>query len=529
LLIIACANVANLLIGRASQRQREMALRTALGGARVRLLRQLVIESLLVAAVGATAGIGIAWGGIRLLAANRALEIAAIDTVAIDARVLVFLFGVAAVAGLVFGVGPALFATSRAPAETLRSEGRSFTGGRSLVRRGLVVGQLSLSLVLLIGAGLLGRSLQTVMRIDPGFEPDGVLTARVQLPMDFVSADWPRAVELFEQFTERARMLPGVTSAAATYQLPTASGWNNAFDIDTVPVQPVELPEGDQFQARFSPVTPGYFETVGVRLIAGRTFTEADGVDGQRVVIVNQRFVDRYFEPGTDPIGARLLYGNWWQGGPPEYEIVGVVEDVLFTGRDGETYQATYFPHAQQPVREMNLVVAAEGDPRELVPALRAELQELDALLPLDQPMLLRDHLEASDEGRRSLAVMLGVFAIAAATLAAIGVYGVMAFLVAQRTREMGIRVALGARTGDVRSMVLGSAMRLAGAGIVLGLVGAWFMGGLVERLLFGVAPVDPATWTLVAVFLAAVALAASWVPARRATGADPMASLRSD
>ncbi|NKB89530.1 MAG: FtsX-like permease family protein [Acidobacteria bacterium] len=529
LLIIACANVANLLIGRASHRQREMALRTALGGGRVRLLRQLVIESLLVAAAGATAGVGIAYAGLRLLAANRALEIASIDTVVIDGRILVFLFLVAAVAGLLFGVGPALFATSRPPADTLRSEGRAVTGTRSYVRRGLVVGQLALSLVLLIGAGLLGRSLQTVMGIDPGFEPRGVITARIQLPMDFVSADWPRAVEVVDQFTERARQLPGVRSAAATYQLPTSPGWNNAFDIDPVPIAPVELAAGEQFQARFSPVTPGYFETVGVRLLRGRTFTDADGVDGNRVVVVNQRFADMYFGPGVDPIGARLQYGNWWQGGPPEYEIVGVVENVLFAGRDGDTYQATYFPHAQQPVREMNLVVAADGDPLELVPALRAQLQELDPTLPLDDPLPLGAHLAESDEGRRSLAVMLGVFAISAATLAAIGVYGVMAFLVTQRTREMGIRVALGARTHDVRSMVLGAAMRLAAAGIVLGLAGAWLLGGIVERLLFGVPPVDLMTWTLVAAFLGAVALAASWLPARRATATDPMSSLRSD
>ncbi len=530
LLLIACTNVANLLIGRASGRRREMALRTALGAGRLRLVRQLVVESLILAGLGAAAGAAIATAGLELLVTSRALNIAQIDTVAIDGRVFAFLVALAIAAGLAFGAGPALFATSASPSATLRSEGRAVAGRRSLARRGLVVAQLALAVVLLIGAGLLLRSLEEVLRVDPGFRPEGVLTASVQLPMDFVSAEWPRAVEFFEQYEERIRGLPGVTSVASAYQLPTDSGWNNAFEFDLTATRPRELAAGEIYSARFNPVTPGYFETAGVRLVRGRTFTADDSAEGARVVIVNERFVERYFEPGTDPLGARLNYGSWWQReSPPEYEIVGVVADVRFSGRALETYRATYFPHAQQPVRELKVLVAVEGNPLNLVRPLRAALEEIDPTLPLDNISLLTDELAAHEAARRSLAVMLIIFAVTAVTLAAIGVYGVMAFLVSQRTREMGIRVALGARREDVRTMVLLSGLRLVLLGLVVGLAGAYFVGGVLDSLLFGVDSADLATFVTVAAFLGIVALVASWIPARRATSVDPMTALRAE
>ncbi len=527
LLLISCTNVANLLIGRASRRQREMALRTALGAGRLRLVRQLVAESLILAALGAGAGGAIAAGGLRLLASNRALGIVQMNSVAIDARVIAFLFGVALISGLAFGVGPALFATRHAPASTLRAEGRALTGGRSLARRGLVVAQLALAVVLLIGAGLLARSLQQVVDIDPGFRPQGILTARVQLPMDFVSADWPRAVNFFEQFEERARQLPGVTSVSSAYQLPTDSGWNNAFKFDPASERLRGLPEGENYNARFRPVTPGYFETAGIPLVRGRVFNADDNAEGRRVVIVNEKFVELYFEPDTNPIGTRLNYGNWWQEGGPECEIIGVVQDVRFQGRALDSYQATYFPHAQQPVRELALMVASATNPLDLVDPLRAELEKLDPTLPLDNVALLTDELAAHEAARSSLAAMLVIFAITAVALAAIGVYGVMAFLVSQRRREMGIRVAVGARRQDVRAMVLLSGLRLVVVGLAIGLAAAYLVGGLLDRLLFGVDPTDISTFAAVTLLLGLVAIVASWVPARRATSVDPMESLR--
>ena len=530
LLLIACTNVANLLIGRASGRQREMALRTALGAGRLRLVRQLVMESLMLAGLGAAAGAAIATAGLELLVTSRALDIAQIDAVAIDARVLAFLFAVAVGAGLAFGAGPALFATGASPAMTLRAEGRTVAGSRSVARRGLVVAQLALAVILLIGAGLLLRSLQQVLEVDPGFEPEGILTASVQLPMDFVSADWPRAVEFFEQYETRIRGLPGVAAVASAYQLPTNEGWNNAFGFDLTATHPRELPEGESYSARFNPVTPGYFETAGIRLVRGRTFTADDSAEGARVVIVNERFVEQYFEPGTDPLGARLDYGSWWQRDmPSEYEIIGVVEDVRFSGRTLETYRATYFPHSQQPVRELNLLVAAEGNPLDVVGPMRAALLEIDPALPLDNISLLTDELAGHEAARRSLAVMLVIFAVTAVTLAAIGVYGVMAFLVSQRTREMGIRVALGARREDVRTMVLLSGLRLVVLGLSVGLAAAYLLGGALDSLLFGVDPADLSTFAAVTAFLGLVAVVASWIPARRATSVDPMTALRAE
>ncbi len=532
LLLIACTNVANLLIGRASTRRREVAVRTALGAARLRIVRQLVAESVLLSVAGAVLGAGIAFVGIEVLTATEALEIARLDAVAMDARVFGFLFAVALACGLAFGIGPALFATRQSPGAALRTEGRAVTGHRSSARRGLVVAQVALAVILLVGAGLLLRSLQRVLDVDPGFQPSGVLTARVQLPMGFVSAEWPQAVAFFEQLEDRARALPGVTSVASAYQLPTDSGWNNAFEFDSTvggSAQPRELAEGESYSARFGPVTPGYFEVSGIPLLRGRTFTPADDAEAPRVVIVNESFVREYFPAGANPIGARLVYGNWWTGGPPEYEIVGVVRDVLFSARTQSSYRATYFPHAQQPVREMTLLVRTEGDPFDLVAPLRAGLAAIDPSLPLDSVSLLSDQLAAHEASRASLASLLVLFATTALALAGIGVYGVMAFLVARRTRELGIRLALGAKQSDVRRLVMSSGLQLTSLGLLVGLTGAYLLGGSLEQLLYDVDPADGATFAAVGAFLGVIPLLASWLPARRATRVDPMTSLRAD
>lgn len=532
LLLIACTNVANLLIGRAAVRQREIAVRAALGAGRARIVRQLIAESVLLSIVGAGLGSAVAWMGVRGLQAMEMLEIARLGSATVDTRVLGFLFVVALLTGLGFGVGPALQSTRGRLHDALRREGRSVAGSRSLTRQTLVVAQIALAVVLLVGAGLLLRSLDKVLGIDPGYRADGVLTARVRLPMPFVSDQWPQAVRLVGQLVARVEALPNVTAAAAAYQLPTDAGWNNAFEFENVSNPgdgAIPLAAGDNYTARFSPVSPGYFALAGIELKRGRTFTGADGAETPRVVVVNQAFAHKYFPAGFDPIGSRLIYGNWWAPGPPEYEIVGVVNDVRFAGRSRDTGPATYFAHAQQPVREMSLLIRTTADPLALVGAVRAELEALDPSLPLDNIALLADQLAAHEASRRSLVALLGIFAASALTLAAIGVYGVMAFLVAGRTRELGIRVALGARRQQVRRMVLGHGLRLTAVGVSTGLVVAYGLGGVVERLLYQVAVDDLTTFATVAAFLALTAVIACWLPARRATRVDPMESLRAD
>ena len=380
--------------------------------------------------------------------------------------------------------------------------------------------------MLLIGAGLLIRSFEQALDVDPGFDPDHILTARIRLPMPFVDTEnWATSVTFFEQAIERLRGLPGVTGVSAAYQLPTDGGWSNSF---TFPDRPPPA-EGQSPYALFRPVSPGFFELVGIELLRGRTFTAADRADAPRVVIVNRAFVDRFFSDGEAPLGKKISAGNWWAGGPPEYEIVGVVENVLFSGRTQEPAAATYFPHAQQPVREMSLMLRTSVPPIELVGAMRAEIEALDPTLPVDGVATLGELLAQDEVVRRTLAVLSTMFALSALLLTTIGLFGVMNFAVAQRRRELGIRMALGARAADVRAMVLRRGSALVVFGLVLGLAGAVVVSRAIQGMLFETAPWDPLTIVMVSSALALVSMLACWIPARRATRVDPMVSLRAD
>ena len=527
-LLIACANVANLLLGRTATRHREVAVRMALGAGRSRLIRQMLAESLLLGCLGGVLAGAVAWA---LVAANRAMigaPLPRLETVVIGGRTYLFAALVSVGAGLLLGIVPALNATRGGLQSALKSTDRGGSSGRAsnLLRQSLVVAEIAMSVVLLFGAGLLIRSFDQALRVDPGFDADNVLTASVSLPMAFVDNDnWPQSVAFFEETTERLEALPGVEAATAAFQLPTDGGWSNTFTFVGRP----EPPAGDYPYAIFRPVMPGFFELAAIDLLRGRTFTGADHADAPRVVVVNQAFVDKFFADAEDPIGKLLDYGNWWAGGPREYEIVGVVEDVRFGGRTQAVTRATYFPHAQQPVREMSLMVRTSVPPLQLAGALRAEVAAIDPELPVDNISTLDAHLAGDEVVRRGIAAMSGFFAISALLLAAIGVYGVMNFAVAQRRRELGIRIALGARSSDVRGMVLARGAMLVAAGTVLGLAGAAVVGRLIDGMLFQVAPTDPLTLATVVGFLAGVALFASWLPARRATRVDPMISLRAD
>ncbi len=527
LLLIACTNVASLILGRAAARGREFAIRAALGAGRGRLIRQALAESLLLALLGGAAGWLIAHLTVQAMSQLDFLSIPRLATASVDTRILGFLVAVSLLTAGVVGVVPALRVSRPQLRTAIKSGDRATAGGsESLTRQSLVVAQIALATLLLVGAGLLIRSLRHALEIDPGFVPQSVLTARLQLPLRFVDPEWRTSVDLFERLLARIERLPGVTSASAAYMLPTDPGWSNSFQIEGPP--PSTARERKP-QAIFRPVTPGYFRTAGVRLHRGRTFTARDSVDAPRVVIVNESFVRTYFDDREEPLGRSLVYGNWWAGGPPEYEIVGIVEDVHFSGRTEETPPATYFPHAQQPVREMYLLVRAEGDPWDLVDSIRAATSAVDPTLPVDTVATLEELLAETESSRRSIALAIALFAATALFLSAIGVYGVMAFLVLQRTREFGIRLALGASHADIRAMVLGRGLTLAAIGLLIGLGAAIPVSRVLSGLLYEIRPTDVPTFTAVVLFLGAVGCIATWIPARRATRIDPMVSLRSE
>ena len=489
----------------------------------------MLTEAVLLGLVGGAVACTVAWA---MVAANRSLgafSLPRMQGVSLDGRALAFAAIVSLLTGLLFGLAPALQGTRSVLQTSLKSGDRAASHGRggNLLRQVLVVTQVALSVVLLVGAGLLIRSFNEALRVKPGFEPRNVLTARLRLPMSFVDQEhWPLSIDFFNELVDRVEALPGVEAASAAYQLPTTSGWSNAFSFAG---RPEPLPEEDNPYAIFRPVVPGYFELARISLVEGRTFTDADHSEAPRVVIVNQEFVRTFFGDGEDPIGKQLIYGNWWAGGPPEYEIVGVVEDVLFSGRTEDAFRATYFPHAQQPVREMSMMVRTSGEPMELASALRAEVAAMDPRLPVDEVATLEGLLLEDEAVRRALAVLTGFFAGSALLLAAIGVYGVMSFTVGQRTRELGIRMALGAQASHVRRMVLRRGIALALLGLLAGLAGATALSGVLRGMLFEVRPADPITLAAVSLFLGVVALIACWLPARRATRVDPLASLRGE
>jgi len=527
-LLIACTNVANLLLGRTAARRREVAVRMALGAGRARLIRQMLAESVLLGALGGVLACGIA---ALLVNANQSLvgrSIPRLEAISIDAHMLWFAAAVSLGAGLLLGVIPAVYGTRGGLQASLKSSDRGGTSGResNLLRQSLVVAEIAMSVVLLIGAGLLIRSFDRALQVDPGFDASNVLTARVRLPIEFVDTEnWALSVTFFEEAIDRLEGLPGVTAVSAAFQLPTEGGWSNAF---TFPDRPPPA-EGHSPYAIFRPVSPGFFELADIALLRGRRFTAADHADAPRVVIVNQAFVDEFFPDGDDPVGKQITSGNWWAGGPPEYEIVGVVENVRFSGRTEDAYRATYFPHAQQPVREMSLMLKTSVPPMQLAAAMRAEIGAIDAELPVDDVATLDELLAEDETVRQTLAVMGSLFALSAMLLAAIGIYGVTSFAVAQRTRELGIRMALGARSMDVRTMILRRGAALVAIGLIAGLVGATAASRAMRGMLFGVDPADPLTLVAVVAFLGAVGLLACWLPARRATRVDPMVSLRAD
>jgi putative ABC transport system permease protein len=523
-LLIACANVANLLLSRASVRQKEFAIRAALGATRLRLIRQLLTESLLLALAGGLAGVAVAYFTVKALRVLGQESIPRLSEVSIDARVIAFTFGIAAVTGIICGLAPALRASKVDLNEALKEGGRSSGGGASSrgshrTRKLLVVSEVALSLVLLIGASLLVRSYRQIGNSYPGFDPHNVLSFRIALP----ATKYPTPdsiVSFFRRASERLNGLPNIESAAMTFSLPmsrAALAWEPIVVEGYVP--------GDSQASIISNVrivTPDYFRTMRVRLMRGRLFDEHDTKGGLETVIVDEAVAERFW-PGEDPIGKRLQRANSdsWR------TVVGVVSDAKQYSAEKEPPITVYFPFEQYIARNMFLVIRTTSAPAAMVTAITREIQALDPDMPMFDVNTMDQRLYDSLASRRFAMLLLGGFALIALALGGIGIYGVMAYSVNQRTHEMGVRLALGAQPGSILRLVVHQALALTAVGIAIGLGAAFALTRVMSSLLFGVNATDSFTFVTTPLLLGIIALLASYIPARRAAKVDPMIALR--
>jgi putative ABC transport system permease protein len=523
-LLIACANVANLLLARSTLRAAEMSIRTALGASRWRLLRQVLAESALLAFTGGVVGLLLAIWGIDLIKVLGGETAPQLQTVELSWPALGFTFGLSLLTGLLFGLAPA-WQTSRADlSEALKADGRTLTAGtqRTRLRNLLVVSEIAFALVLLMCAGLLIRTVSHLQKVDPGFDYTHALKMDLGLPSLRYSTDQKR-IDFYRELTNRVGSLPGVVSAGVVTPLPVTSGFDNTgIEVEYHPAQPGQEPMVDR-----NIITPGYLHALNIRLQRGREITEQDGENAPLVLMVSEGLAARFW-PNDDPIGKRIrLPWNPGRKDEPWRTIVGVAGDIKQYGVDKPGTSAIYVPHAQYPVSFMTLVARTSGDPAEMIGPVRQVLQKLDPDQVPTEVATMEDVMADSIHTQRFSMFVLGGFAALALVLAAVGIYGVMSYVVAQRTHEIGIRMALGARIGNILGLVLRSALGLALTGILLGAVGAFALTRLTKSLLFGVVPTDVSTFLVVCFGLLLVALVASYLPARRATKVDPLVALR--
>jgi len=521
-LLIACANVANLLLARAADRQKEMAIRAALGAGRWRVIRQLLTESSLLAVTGGALGLLLAWAGINALVKVNQVRIPRAHEIGLDWRVLAFTLGVSLLTGVIFGLVPALQTSKADLHETLKEGGRSgSSGARAWVRNTLVVFEMALALVVLISAGLLIRSFWRLQQVNPGFAPQNVLAMSLGLPATKYREPAQRA-NFYKEVLQRIRALPGVRSAGATSILPlSGNNSSGSFRIEGREIpQGQSMPHGDRWAA-----TTDYFSTMKIPIIRGRFFDDRDTMDSQPVAIVDETMARKYW-PNEDPVGKRISFQGGQQN-PIWREIVGIVGHVKHKALEGESRVQYYIPHTQVQNANMNLVVRTDADPASLTGAVRGAISELDKDLPVFRVRTMEQFVTDSMAQRRFAMTLLGIFAAVALALAAVGLYGVLSYSIMQRSHEIGIRMALGAEVRDVLRLVVGQGMLLALAGVALGSVAAFLLTRLMANLLFDVKASDPLTFAAIALLLTLVALAACFVPARRATKVDPIVALR--
>jgi putative ABC transport system permease protein len=523
-LLIACANVANLTLARAADRQREIAIRAALGAGRARVIQQLLTESVLLAGVGGLLGLGLAAWGVSLLSNLSQIQIPRSHEIGLDWRVLLFTLGVSVLTGLLFGLIPALQVSGGNLHDTLKEGGRSGQGGaRGRLRSALIVAEMALALMLLVGAGLLMRSFWQLQQVSPGFQPQGVLSLMVSLPGQKYKEP-PQRVNFFDQLLPQLKSLPGVQAVGACLTIPmSGNNSSGSFQIEGRQIPPGQSsPHGDRWQA-----AGDYFETMKIPLVRGRYFNAQDTAESMGVAIIDETMARKYW-PNEDPLGKRISFDRDDQNNPRWREIVGLVGHVKHRNLEGESRVQYYVPYAQRPTpTSMFLVLRTNSDPTSLAASVRNTVRNLDKDLPVFRVTTMEQLVAGSMAQRRFTLWLLGLFAVTALLLAAVGLYGVLAYSVSQRSHEIGIRMALGAQSRDVQKMVVGQGMKLVLLGTGIGLAGAFALMRWMASLLFGVGAADPLTYGVIAALLAGVALLACWIPARRATKVDPMIALR--
>ena len=523
-LLIACANVANLLLARSASRQKEIAIRTALGAGRARIVRQLLTESVLLSLAGGAVGVMLAAWGVRLLLLFSSEKLPRVAEITVDNRVLWFTLGVSLLTGLVFGLVPALQVSKPDLNESLKESGRSAMGGRhrQRARNLLVVSEVALSLVLLVGAGLLAKSFMRIQKVNAGFGPDHLLTASLALPNEKYEDDALKA-QFFKQVVERASGLPGVEAAAAISHLPLSGKEEiDGFSVEgrTNPVEAAQVQTAD-----FRVITPDYFRAMRIPLLKGRFFTEQDRENTPYSMIIDESFARRFF-PDEDPLGKRINEDG--SRNPHGFAvIVGVVGGVKHTDVKAEARPTMYVPANQSPWESMMLVVRSSGDPAALTAALREQVLAVDKDQPLSEVATMEQRFSKAVAPQRFNLMLVGLFAGLALLLATVGVYGVIAYSVTQRAQEMGVRLALGASSRDILRLVIGQAMRTSLFGVGLGLIAAVGLTRVMTSLLFEVSTTDPVVFAALSALLIGVTLIASYIPARRATKVDPLEALR--